>query len=596
MRMKARWFMVVGAAVLWSLTALLNGVVAGNLPLQAPHLANRAFTADATGNVRLNVIFKSAPAGREMALLGATRGRVQKMFHLIPASTLEVPAADLEATLAILEADPSVLLVEPDAADLRISVQDTPWGVVAVQAPQVLADGDSGAGVKVAVIDTGIDYTHPDLAANYAGGYDFVNNDSLPFDDNGHGTHVSGTIAAINNTIGVIGVAPGAALYGVKVLDSQGRGSFSAFAQGLQWAVDNGIKLVNFSAGSSVDSFTMHLACDAAYQAGVSIIAAAGNDGTGSVSFPAAYDSVLSVGAIDFFNQRATFSNYGAALDVVAPGIGVISTYPGGYAIGDGTSMAAPHVTGVAALIIKGGVTAPAKIYSRLKSYALDLGAPGRDDFYGNGLVQAVETVYHREFLTSPDGGEILASGSTFDIAWNARGGTFRYQLEFSLKGGRSWTLIDPAVPDSPFPWTVPSPGQNKKNCLVRISAFGVGGDLLAIDESNAPFTIEVVRLDAPNGGQVWTSGETHTVSWTVNQTARDVDSVLLQFSQDHGATWEDLVTLPGDATTYDWAVTAVARKRRYCLVRVVLKDIDGKGLGKDSSNAVFTVLPAPVL
>jgi subtilisin len=262
----------------------------------------------------------------------------------------------------------------------------------------VRAAGNGGAGVKVGVIDTGIDYTHSDLDGNYQGGYDFVNADTDPMDDNGHGTHVAGTIAAEQNGAGVVGVAPAASLYAVKVLDATGSGSYGDVIAGLQWCVDNHMQIASLSLGGSVGCSTLETACNNAYAAGVLLVASAGNSGTSAgttdcVTYPAKYASVIAVGATTQTDMRPSWSSTGPAVELVAPGDGIYSTARGGgYATMSGTSMACPHVTGAAALVIASGLaSSPQGVRDRLTSTADDLGTLGRDNLYGFGLVDANE-------------------------------------------------------------------------------------------------------------------------------------------------------------------------------------------------------------
>jgi len=362
---------------------LLMGATGGAAPL--------VYTADGNGIVSVNVIFKSTPHEAERSFLLATAKdvRVKYLWHLIPAANIKVPQASLPRVLAKLNADPRVRLVEPDGVT-QACAQTIPWGVSHINAPALWAAGNKGTGIKVAVLDTGIDYTHSDLSANYHGGYDYANGDNNPMDDNGHGTHVSGTIAAVDNTIDVIGVAPEAWLYGVKVLDSGGSGSYSWLISGIQWAVTNGMKVCNMSLrGTSPDS-SLQSACQAAYDAGVVLCAASGND-YGAVGYPAAYSTCIAVGATDSSDVLADWSNYGPELDFVAPGVNILSTVLGGGTESgwSGTSMACPHVSGVAALCVKAGYTTPATVYARMQATAHDLGASGFDNFYGYGLVDA---------------------------------------------------------------------------------------------------------------------------------------------------------------------------------------------------------------
>jgi subtilisin family serine protease len=257
----------------------------------------------------------------------------------------------------------------------------------------------TGAGVKVAVIDTGIDYTHPDLAANFIGGEDFVNGDLDPMDDHGHGTHVSGTIAARLNNLtgtpadeeGVVGVAPDAQILSYKVCRSDGTCSDSAIELAIYKAIADGAKVINMSLGGPDYSQSLDDAVQDAWNAGLVIVAGAGNDGTTAEFYPAANQNVISVGAFDEDHGRATFSNFGTWVDISAPGNVILSSYPmytcastltpgdfGCYTWNSGTSMATPHVAGAAALVwSRGDVTSNSQVVDILLTSADPQGVGG---------------------------------------------------------------------------------------------------------------------------------------------------------------------------------------------------------------------------
>jgi subtilisin family serine protease/subtilase family serine protease len=248
-----------------------------------------------------------------------------------------------------------------------------------IDAPEAWAISTGSPAVTVAVIDTGIDYNHPDLATHYAGGYDFVHGTFDPLDDHGHGTHVAGTIAAsIDNLTGspaaaegVVGVAPQARILAYKVCAGDGTCTDFAVIQAIARAVADGAQVINMSLGDTVYSQSLADAVQAAWNAGVVIVAGAGNDGVTTPFYPAALDNVIAVGAFDQDHRRASFSNYGNWVDISAPGNYILSTYPaskceeagtpgdtGCYAWLSGTSMATPHVAGAAALLwSRGDVT-----------------------------------------------------------------------------------------------------------------------------------------------------------------------------------------------------------------------------------------------
>ena len=265
-----------------------------------------------------------------------------------------------------------------------------------------------GEGVVVAVVDTGVS-VNEDGFHKLAKGFDFVDNDDKPEDENGHGTHVAGTIAQkSNNGIGVAGVAPKATIMPVRVLDANGSGTNTAVANGIIWAVDHGANIINLSLGSPSNSDVVEDACAYAYENGVTVVAATGNDGfTDYIGYPAALPTTIAVGSVDAKKGVAFYSNQGKQIDLVAPGgdtsvdsdgdgmtDGVLQeTRLGGtwaYHYLQGTSMATPHVAGVAALVYANGVKEPDDIREVLVSTAADLGDKGWDSTFGAGLVDPV--------------------------------------------------------------------------------------------------------------------------------------------------------------------------------------------------------------
>lgn len=277
-----------------------------------------------------------------------------------------------------------------------------PWGVDRIDA-ELAWTVNRGTSVKVGVIDTGISLSHPDLAGNISGGYNAIDPAKSANDDNGHGSHVAGTIGAIDNTIGVIGVAPEVDLYAIKVLNRNGSGSLSDVIEGIDWARTNGMDVVNMSLGSASDSLSMHVAVAQAQNAGVIVVASAGNSG-GSVGFPAAYMEAIAVSATDQNDVITSFSSRGPEVDVAAPGVSVYSSYKGSsYATLSGTSMSAPHATGSLALLLLtapgaydvnfNGSWDPEEAQRKLEDTALDLGAAGKDALYGSGRIDALSLV-----------------------------------------------------------------------------------------------------------------------------------------------------------------------------------------------------------
>ena len=267
-----------------------------------------------------------------------------------------------------------------------------------------LETGDES--VIIAIVDTGIDYTHEDLSGKVIKGYDFVNEDYDPMDDNGHGTHVAGIAGGIwNNGLGIAGVCPGCSLLAVKVITADGAGANSWIANGIANAVSLGAKVINLSLGGLDQSQTIKLAVQQAYQQGVLVVAASGNDGSSIPLYPAAFSEVMAVGATNQYGNIASFSSYGSHLEISAPGQAIYSTLPGNtYEAWNGTSMACPHVAGLAGLIFsRNPALTNQQVRQILTTTAQDLGSSGVDSYFGYGRIDALSALA----LASGDAGTI---------------------------------------------------------------------------------------------------------------------------------------------------------------------------------------------
>jgi subtilisin len=362
---------------------------------------------------RVIVGFKGLP---DAALVHAHGGEIKNEYSSIQAIAATLPTQQIEA----LKKNPKVAYVEDD-----VVVQATEynplydWGISKIGA-NLVHPTNKGTAIKVAVIDTGINYLHQDLIDNIdtnGWGYNFLSPGALPIDDNGHGTHCAGIIAAALDQKVVVGVAPEAHLYALKVLNSAGSGYTSDIIAAIEWATNNGIQVISMSLGSSVGTTSLQVACDDAFKNhNIVVVAAAGNNGaarTGTnILYPARYANVIAVGATDSNNVRAYFSNTGPELDLMAPGVNILSDYidtnPNDGPNLDtwymsGTSMACPHVAGTAALILNSDEVAwhqygytdgingwsSQEVTNVLIGTADDLGATGKDNLYGYGILDA---------------------------------------------------------------------------------------------------------------------------------------------------------------------------------------------------------------
>ena len=279
-----------------------------------------------------------------------------------------------------------------------VLAETIPVGVSQIKAPMAW-DCSRGKGINVAVLDTGIDFNHPDLSPNYKGGISFVPGQSV-MDGNSHGTHCAGTIAAAINGAGVVGVAPAASLYGVKVLSNSGSGQWSWLIAGIDWCIQNKMRVLSMSLGgppppSPPPPSALGTMCNTAWNKGLLLVAAAGNSGgsatADTVGWPARYPNVIAVSAIDTANVIAPFSSRGPKVELSAPGVNVLSTIPGGgFGTKSGTSMACPHVAGAAVLAWGAHRYVDNITIRRLLAWTSDnLGVPGRDPLFGYGRVDA---------------------------------------------------------------------------------------------------------------------------------------------------------------------------------------------------------------
>lgn len=362
--------------------------------------------------VKDEVIVKFAPDANQSAIKGKY-GLLKKADSFKKGEFVVFKHANPQAILSQLKKEPGVIYAEQNGYAHTTFIPNDPyyspyqWHMTRIGMEEAW-EMNTGSGVVVAVVDTGVKQSLQDLAnTNFMAGYDFINNDNDPTDDEGHGSHVCGTIAqSTNNGIGVTGIAYNCTIMPVKVLDASGSGSYDAIANGIIYAADHGADIINMSLRGLSPNTTLENAVNYAWNNGVLVISAAGNDYDNIPVYPAAYTNSMSVGATNYLDQKADYSNWHTTVEICAPGgdgndnngdgymDGVLqNTFSGtseGYYFYTGTSMATPHVVGVAALVKSQDPSRTnAQIRNILVTTAEDLGTPGRDVYFGYGIVDA---------------------------------------------------------------------------------------------------------------------------------------------------------------------------------------------------------------
>ncbi len=439
----------------------------GLLALVAPFaLPQTASAAKAPETAHILVQFdKGTGAARRQTLIDRVDGKRVATVHRLGTAVVRVPAAEKWRALALLRRQVGVSYAEADGiVHASLAINDpysiapyASWPLINPLFPEGWDLTTGNSSVVVAVVDTGVQAGHPDLGTLTAG-WDFVNNDGDPADDNvadhGHGTLVAGVIAAQgNNGIGIAGICWKCQIMPVKVLDSTGSGTDSWVASGITWAVDHGADVINLSLGGTENSLTLAGAVNYALGRGVVVIAAAGNDGEDPIlgttkNYPAAYPGVISVGAVDDANTRYDFSNYGPWVEVDAPGCTNSTALGGLYGGFCGTSTASPFVAGLAGLARSRNLSATG---SSVTSAIEDFTQPGTADPVGNsahGLIDAQATLAN--IASAPTGPVASFSASTtsgaFPLAVSfTNTSTNATSYSWSFGDGTSSTVTSPS-------------------------------------------------------------------------------------------------------------------------------------------------------
>lgn len=450
---------------------------------------------------------------------------------------VRVPAKALEAVLAALARNPNIEFAEPDFIAQANATANDPyygnqWHLAKIQAPSAWDVTTGTASTVIAVIDTGANYSHPDLQGKLLAGYDFVNSDSDPSDDNGHGTGVSGTAAAAsNNSTGVASIAWACPVMPLKVLDASGSGSYSNIAKAINYAADNGARVINMSLGGTSNSLTLQNAANYAWNKGVVLIAAAGNNGNNTPFYPAACNNVVAVSATNSSDVITSWSSYGSYVDVSAPGESILTTWGGDYAYVSGTSFSSPVTAATTALMIsiQPKLTNSQTVDLLLKN-ADDLGTFGYDVYYGYGRVNASRAVYAaRNAITADTTAPLVTIGSpangaivtgTVGISASATDNVGVTKMEILIDGvlvaqGTAATIS--------YSWYTPNFANGSHTILARAydAANNVGSASISVSVQNsttADTTAPTVAITSPADGS--------TVSGTVKIYVSATDNV----------------------------------------------------------------------
>lgn len=477
-------------------------------------------TSSENGAKRYIVKFKFSGTDAEK-IVGDHDGDMKHQFKHINAAVADMTPDNMkemmkDSNIEFVEEDYPVKIsaVNKTSSTKTSSSSYTNWGVGDIKADTAQNSGLNGKGVKIAIIDTGV-ASHSDLSVS--GGKNVISGSTTKsyVDDNGHGTHVAGIINGQGLNGGVLGVAPGASIYAVKALDSDGEGYTSDIIAGIDWAIENKMDIISLSLGSSDSDTSLKNAVDTAYSDGLLVVAAAGNDGnsagTGnSIEYPANYSSVIAVGAVDSSNTRAYFSSTGSKLEVSAPGVSIISTYlNGSYVEMSGTSMATPFVSGDLALLKEKYPTyTNAQLRNLLDSDITDLGSKGKDSLYGYGLIQAPSDNVTTTTVAIPTAN--VASGSytssqKITLSDTTSGVSIYYTLDGTTPTSKSTLYANPITISS-----------TKTLKAIAIDASGNSSSVFSATYIIAS-TVNVATPTASLSAGTYTSAQTVTLSDTTS-------------------------------------------------------------------------------
>lgn len=426
------------------------------------------------------------------SLLEEVNAVVHHRFETIASVAISIESAKLPK----VKNHPDTLLVEEDhVVEIEYTISEKQWPLESTKVPISWENNYRGDGIKIAIIDTGVDKEHPDLSIKDGACFNTGVKDGCENsfqDDNGHGTHVAGIIGAYNREMPYFGVVPEATIYAIKAMDAEGKGISSDIVKSIEWAIEKEVDIINLSLSTENDSTLLRLAIEKAYDQGILVVAAAGNKGNRSgsgesVEYPAKYDTVIGVASVNDRHRRSHFSATGKEVEIAAPGERIYSTFPltldedgnpNGYAYHSGTSMAAPYVTGILALYKQQNPNLSHKeIRELLQKNAYDLGQEGRDPLFGYGLIQAKPGIV----LPAPTFHAEQTELGNVVLYWEAVENALLYQV---FKNGQ---LIAETEKTELMKWLV------KGNYELKIIAIAENGK---ISDASEQVIIEVTSID----------------------------------------------------------------------------------------------------
>lgn len=477
------------------------------------------------------------------AMVASHGGRAERNIPQLNTRVVRLPAKAAAKALAAMSKNSDVEYVEPDFTATALNTANDPqftsgnqWALQKIAAPVAWNTTIGSSNVIVAVIDSGVSATHPDLAGKVLPGYDFINNDTDATDDNGHGTAVAGLIgAATNNGIGMAGVSWNSMILPVKALGADGNGSYSAIANAIIWAADRGARVINLSLGGTSASTTLQNAVNYAWNRNCVVIAAAGNSGNNIPQYPGACSNVVAVSATDSNDLRPSWSNFGSYVDVSAPGVNVLTLQgANSYSNWNGTSFSSPITAGVVALMASANSSLNnTALVNTLLANSDDIGTAGYDVYYGNGRVNAnravqaalgavpADTTAPAVSITSPANGSTVAGTINVNLSSSDNVGVTRTELFIngSLFGSSSAATAS-------FNWNTTAFADGVYNLEARAydAANNIGSRTISVTVRNTV----IVDTTAPSVAIISPTNGTRLRNRSTNVDVRATDNVAV--------------------------------------------------------------------